>query len=199
MGEPMSTSKSNVLDGIPESYQEYIVTIYRLSAKSKIVTNIDIAQKMKNAPSSVYNMLVKLKDRNLLDWEPKKKEIRLSETGILIGKRLILGHLIMEIFLREYLGLEDQDEIHNLACKLEHHVTESIQQGFRKRIGNKAFKEIQKIVDKDSDPECAIQKLREVFPTPDQIIGKFADLILKKLPDSTKEIESVKTQLLDEL
>jgi Mn-dependent DtxR family transcriptional regulator len=109
MGELMALSKSNVLDGIPESYQEYIVTIYRLSAQSKIVTNIDIAQKMKNAPSSVYNMLVKLKDRNLLDWEPKKKAIRLSEEGVKIGKRLILGHLIMELFLREYLGLEDQD------------------------------------------------------------------------------------------
>jgi DtxR family Mn-dependent transcriptional regulator len=197
MGELMALSKSNVLDGIPESYQEYIVTIYRLSAQSKIVTNIDIAQKMKNAPSSVYNMLVKLKDRNLLDWEPKKKAIRLSEEGVKIGKRLILGHLIMELFLREYLGLEDQDEIHNLACKLEHHVTESIQHGFRKRIGSKAFEEIQAIVDNDSDPEFAIQKLNEVFPTPNQIINEFANQLLKRIPDSKKEIESVKSQLLN--
>ncbi len=60
MENPMSSSNSVDIDNIPESYQEYIIAIYRLSFELDKVTNIDISQHMKNAPSSVYNMLKKL-------------------------------------------------------------------------------------------------------------------------------------------
>ena len=192
----MPTSKSPLIDDIPESYQEYIVTIYRLSSQSNKVTNIEISQKMKIKPSSVHNMLVKLKSRNFVDWKPKQKEIRLTPEGEKIGRQLILGYLIMELFLREYLGLTDHDVIHNLACKLEHHVTEPIQEGFRKKIGEETFKKLEHIVENDDNPEATVKKIKEIFPTPVRIIHQFTSDLIQQLPEEKKLIESMKKQFL---
>ena len=194
----MPSSNSLDIDTIPESYQEYIITIYRLSSELNKVTNIDISQRMQNAPSSVYNMLKKLAKEQLIDWQPKQKEIRLSKKGILIGKHLILGHIIMELFLREYLGLKDEVFIHNLACKLEHHVTEPIKAGFRKKIGDSRFKDLEHIVETEQDPDKTIKKIKEVFPTPNHIINEFASQLSEILPESKKEIEKMKKAYLKE-
>ncbi|MBN2157143.1 MAG: metal-dependent transcriptional regulator [Candidatus Lokiarchaeota archaeon] len=186
-------------ESLPESYQEYIVTIYRLSSKTKKVTNIDISNKMGNAPSSVYNMLKKLASRKLIQWEPKQKEILLTTKGKRIAKQLILSHLIMELFLREYLGLIDDDQIHNLACKLEHHVTEPIKQGFRRKIGEEAYKNLEVIVEMESDPESTIKRLKEVFPSPKQVVSRFARKLKKLMPESEERIEIIKTEFLENL
>lgn len=195
----MTSSETLDINEIPESYQEYLVTIYRLSAGSKKVTNIDIAKTMGNAPSSVYNMLKKLAQQNLLNWEPKQKEILLTPAGRNIGKQLILGHLIMELFLREYLGIIDEKISHSLACKLEHHVTGPIQAGFRTIIGEKAYKKLERIVENETDPEETIKKIKEVFPTPKRIIKDFSSILLKQLPDSKEIIESTQKKYLESL
>jgi Mn-dependent DtxR family transcriptional regulator len=195
----MNSSETLDIDEIPESYQEYLVTIYRLSAGSQKVTNIDIAKTMGNAPSSVYNMLKKLAQQNLINWEPKQKEILLTQAGRNVGKQLILGHLIMELFLREYLGITDEKVSHNLACRLEHHVTGPIQMGFRNRIGDKAYKKLEEIVENDTDPEETIKKIKEVFPTPKRIIKDYSSILSKQLPDATEIIESTKKKYLESL
>ena len=195
----MTKSDSYDFHEIPESYQEYIVTIYRLSAKSKKVANIDIAKKMGIAPSSVYNMLKKMARKGLIDWEPKQKEIFLTPKGNQFGKQLILGHLIMELFLREYLGLTDDDLIHNLACKLEHHVTGPIEEGFRKRIGEESYQNLKKIVEQETDPEETIKKIKEVFPTPHQLIQKFASDLIHELPSQEDQIKKIRNKFLEYL
>ncbi len=190
----MTSSKPATIDEIPESYQEYIVTIYRLSSGTKKVTNVDIAKTMGIAPSSVYNMLKKLAKQKYIKWEPKQKEILLTPEGKLIGKQLILGHLIMELFLREYLGITDDIVTHKLACKLEHHVTGPIHMGFRSKIGEETYKKLERIVENDTDPEDTIKKIKEVFPTPLRIIEEFSSLLSEKLPDSKDIIEFTKNE-----
>ncbi|TFG19739.1 MAG: metal-dependent transcriptional regulator [Promethearchaeota archaeon] len=190
----MTSSKTENIDEIPESYQEYIVTIYRLSSGTKKVTNVDIAKTMGIAPSSVYNMLKKLAQKKYIKWEPKQKEILLTPEGKLIGKQLILGHLIMELFLREFLGITDDSVTHKLACKLEHHVTGPIHKGFRNKIGEESYKKLERIVENDTDPEETIKKIKEVFPTPLRIIEEFSSLLSEKLPDSKNVIESTKNE-----
>ncbi len=191
----MSTQK-NAVEDIPESYQEYLVAIYRLSSKLGRVTNKDISEFMEIAPPSVYNMLKKLASRELIDWRPKSKEILLSPGGKLYGKKLILGHLIMELFLREYLGITDDKEIHSLACKLEHHVTDIVKEGFRKKIGEVEYKKLEKIVEKEPDPEEAIKKIHEVFPTPNRIVDQFSEKLIKLLPNSKEQIKSAKEEFI---
>ena len=195
----MTSSNTTNIDEIPESYQEYLVAIYRLSSGNKKVTNIDIAKTMGNAPSSVYNMLKKLAQQNLINWEPKQKEILLTPEGKHIGKQLILGHLIMELFLREYLGIEDEKLTHRLACKLEHHVIGPIQAGFRKRIGEKAYKKLERIVENDMDPDETIKKINEVYPTPKRIIEQFSSMLIEKLPSSKDIIETTKNRYVESL
>ncbi len=195
----MTKSDKADFHDIPESYQEYIVTIYRLSAGSKKVTNIEIAKKMGNAPSSVYNMLKKLAKKGLIDWEPKQKEIVLTTRGNKFGKQLIFGHLIMELFLREYLGLTDDNQIHKLACKLEHHVTGPIEVGFRKKIGEDFYRRLEKIVEQDTDPDETIKKIKEVFPSPHQIIKRFASELINKLPSQEEEINKIRKKFMQSL
>jgi len=195
----MSASQSTGFDSIPESYQEYIVTIYRLSSKTKKVSNIDIAKKMGNAPSSVYNMLKKLAHQKLISWKPKQKEIILTSKGEEIGKQLILGHLIIELFLKEYLGLTDENQIHNLACKLEHHITEPIKEGFRIKIGEESYRNLESIVKTESDPEKTIKLLKEIFPTPILIVTKFAELLGESIPGSKEIIDQIKNKYINQL
>ena len=192
------SSQKKTTEEIPESYQEYIVAIYRLSAQLDRVTNKDISEFMEIAPPSVYNMLKKLANRGLIDWQPKSKEIKLTLKGREFGKKIILGHLIMELFLREYLGLTDDKEIHSLACKMEHHITDIVKDGFRKKIGEEEYKKIEKIVDHESDPEEAIKKIHEVFPTPQVVINQFSAKLIEILPNSKKLIISAKEKFMNE-
>jgi Mn-dependent DtxR family transcriptional regulator len=154
---------------------------------------------MGNAPSSVYNMLKKLAKQELIDWEPKQKEILLTPRGIEVGKKLILGHLIVELFLREYLGIKDDDITHNLACKLEHHIIGPIESGFRKQIGESAYQKLVHIVENDTDPEQTIKKIKEVFPSPAHVISQFSSVLVDALPDSKSTINGLKEKFLKSL
>ncbi|MHA1453196.1 MAG: iron dependent repressor, metal binding and dimerization domain protein [Promethearchaeota archaeon] len=144
-------------------------------------------------------MLKKLALQNLINWEPTQKEILLGTKGKHIGKQLILGHLIMELFLREYLGIADENLTHRLACQLEHHVIGPIQAGFRKRIGEKAYKKLERIVENDMDPDETIKKINEVYPTPKRIIEQFSSMLKEQLPSSKDIIETTKNRYVESL
>jgi len=135
----VSNPKPNILDDVPESYQEYLETIYRLSLKSKRtekneVTNNKIAHYLDIKPSSVTNMLVKLRDRGFIEWSPRKP-IVLKKTGKIIGRLIITNHLIIEVFIKFFLNIQDREKIHQYACALEHHFDETILNSYKDILG----------------------------------------------------------------
>jgi DtxR family transcriptional regulator, Mn-dependent transcriptional regulator len=104
---------------LTESEENYLKAIFSLSypGNESVSTNA-IAKKMNTAAASVTDMLKKLSDKNLVEYE-KYKGVALSNEGQVIARRLVRKHRIWEVFLVEKLGFS-WDEVHEVAEQLEH-------------------------------------------------------------------------------
>ncbi|MHA1729933.1 MAG: metal-dependent transcriptional regulator [Promethearchaeota archaeon] len=191
------------IEDIPESYQEYIETIYRLSLKKKdmargSILNSEISKFMGIKPSSVTNMLRKLEKRDLINWKPRSKNIYLTKSGEKIGKKVIHNHLIMELFLTNVLGINDINIAHKFACELEHHMQEPIFNAFIRVIGKKNALKIENFIENEKDPEQIHSQNIIIIPTPEKIISDFVNNLIQKIPDNKKEILDAKERFLED-
>lgn len=201
----MSSNNDNKIEDVPESYQEYLETIYRLSKNcSKVddncVSNIAISHYMNIKPSSVTNMLRKLAENKLIIWKPRKKDIRLTPKGNKIAYKLLFNHLLLEIILFN-LGIKNQAIVHKYACELEHHLDETIFRAFKKIVGNYGVRLIEDHLQNEKDPDKMIlydEKLRNLnfFESPSIIINSFSKILIDKLPNQEKLITDEKEKYL---
>lgn len=101
------------------SEENYLKAIYHLGLEgfSKI-TPTAIAEALKNNPASVVDMLKKLTDKKLVDYD-KKKGARLTAKGVKKAMDIVRKHRLWEVFLQEKLGY-GWDEVHDIAEQMEH-------------------------------------------------------------------------------
>ena len=118
---------------IPESYQRYIDVIYDISKKKRggWVQNKEIADSLAVEPASVSGMLEKLKNSNLIKWEPRKA-IRLSEKGKKYAMQLDEIHSLLRIFFKEVLKIKDARLIESVTHEIEHHITQKVKESLKK-------------------------------------------------------------------
>jgi Mn-dependent DtxR family transcriptional regulator len=118
---------------IPESYQRYIDVIYDISKKKRggWVQNKEIADSLAVEPASVSGMLEKLKNSNLIKWEPRKA-IRLSEKGKKYAMQLDEIHSLLRIFFKEVLKIKDARLIESVTHEIEHHITQEVKESLKK-------------------------------------------------------------------
>ncbi len=189
------------IEEISERFQEYLETIYRLTLKNKEkkrnVLNSAISEYLKVKPSSVTNMLRKLAERKLIIWEPHSKNIKLTEMGYNLGKKIVYNHILMELFLKRILGLKDHKQIHDYSCQLEHHIEGPIFNGFKKYIGKKNIITIEKYLEKP-DPELILSEDIVIFPVPEEILSNFTSRLIKRIPEVEKIIVDEKKKFLQE-
>lgn len=69
-------------------------------------------------PSSVHDMLKKLKEKELVEYE-KYGKVSLTAQGLQVAMQIVRKHRLWETFLCEKLGFS-WDEVHDLAEQLEH-------------------------------------------------------------------------------
>jgi len=101
------------------SEENYLKAILRLSQKSdEKVTATAIAEALGNNAASVIDMIKKLTDKNLIEYD-KKKGARLTQQGLKDSILIMRKHRLWEVFLLEKLGYH-WDEIHDIAEELEH-------------------------------------------------------------------------------
>ena len=98
--------------------QDYLAAIYKLGGREKLVGNKQIAQKLRIAPASVTEMLGKLKNDGLIQYEAYKGS-RLTMEGQKRAIPLVRGHRLWEVFLMQHLGYS-WSEAHEEAERLEH-------------------------------------------------------------------------------
>ncbi|TFG14412.1 MAG: metal-dependent transcriptional regulator [Promethearchaeota archaeon] len=112
---------------LPESYQRYIDVIYDISKKKKggWVQNKEIADKLRVEPASVSGMLEKLKNNDLIKWEPRKA-IRLSEKGKQYAIQLDEIHSLLRTFFKEVLNIKDARVIESVTHEIEHYITQKV-------------------------------------------------------------------------
>ena len=110
-----------------ESYEDYLKAIYLISKGNKggWVSNSEISNLLKVKPSSVTNMLYKLKNNGFITWKPRCS-IRLKPKGKDIAKQLIKNSSKLREFFTGILKLNDKELIDKLCCGIEHHITPEV-------------------------------------------------------------------------
>jgi DtxR family Mn-dependent transcriptional regulator len=109
---------------LTESIEEYTEGIYRLQEEMEVVSTGDIAKYMSVAPASATTMLKKLAEHGLVEHTPYQG-VRLTPKGEDLSIRLLRKHRLVERLLVDFLELP-WDDVHDLACKLEHYISEDV-------------------------------------------------------------------------
>jgi DtxR family Mn-dependent transcriptional regulator len=101
------------------SEENYLKAIFRLSQrKGEKITPKGISDALDNNPASVVDMIRKLAEKDLIEYD-KKKGVRLTDQGWRDAVLIVRRHRLWEVFLLEKLGYK-WDEIHEIAEELEH-------------------------------------------------------------------------------
>ncbi len=119
------------------SYTEenYLKTIYQLESFShgKVNTNA-ISEKLATAPATVTDMLQKLAEKKLVNYQ-KYYGVNLTSIGKKRAVNIIRKHRLWELFLYEKLNF-DWDEVHEIAEQLEHIQSDKLVQKLYTFLGN---------------------------------------------------------------
>lgn len=110
---------------LSQSEENYLKAIYSLELEknSKIGTS-SIAKKIQTKASSVSDMLKKLAEKNLIDYQ-KYKGVSLTVSGREIAVKIVRSHRIWESFLVNKLNYT-WNEVHDIAEQLEHVKSDSL-------------------------------------------------------------------------
>lgn len=98
--------------------ENYIKSIYHLQQSFDSVTTNALADHIKTKPASVTDMLKKLQQKNLLNYNPYKA-FKLSKEGNKAALNIIRRHRLWEYFLVNQLQF-NWEEVHEVAEQLEH-------------------------------------------------------------------------------
>lgn len=100
--------------------ENYLKAIYYLQQENEAheVSVNDIAERMSTRPATVTDMLRKLSEKKLINYE-KYKKTQLSKTGLATAIQIVRKHRLWEVFLHEKLQFS-WDEVHEVAEELEH-------------------------------------------------------------------------------
>lgn len=110
---------------------EYLITIFKLMGESKKVTNKSISTHLDLAPSSVTEMLKKLKKEGLVCDD---KDNILTDKGIKYTKKLLSKHRLWEYFLEKELNFSWK-EVHPIASDLQSVTNESLLEKLNAYLG----------------------------------------------------------------
>ena len=100
-----------------ENYLKALLRISFDSGNDEVGTN-ELAMNLGVKPATANDMLKRLRDKSLVDFE-KYKKITLTREGKNIATEVIRKHRLWETFLYEKLGFS-WDEVHDVAEQLEH-------------------------------------------------------------------------------
>ncbi|MFA6688683.1 MAG: metal-dependent transcriptional regulator [Sphaerochaetaceae bacterium] len=98
--------------------EDYLKVLYEAGGLERHISNKEIADKLAVAPASVSEMLAKLNQNGLVEYEPYKGS-RLTEAGLAACMDVVRSHRLWEVFLMRHLGYTWR-EAHEDAHLLEH-------------------------------------------------------------------------------
>lgn len=116
--------------------EDYLKTIYDLSATSGRATTNQIAERLGVTPASVTNMLQKLAATQppLVEYR-KHRGVLLTPDGEKVALEIVRHHRLIEMFLHQTLGFS-WDEVHAEADRLEHVISEELEERIALSLGD---------------------------------------------------------------
>ncbi|MCH7677763.1 metal-dependent transcriptional regulator [candidate division KSB1 bacterium] len=118
---------------ITQAVQDYLKVIFKLASSGNVSTNA-IAERLQISQASVTGMIKKLSDLRLTTYKPYYG-VELTKTGRKIALEIIRHHRLLELYLAEALGYS-WDQVHDEAEKLEHVISEELEDKMAKILGN---------------------------------------------------------------
>lgn len=169
--------KASILD-LSLTEENYLKALYFISGEEGNLVNTNaVAERLETKPATVTDMLRKLKQKELIAYQPYKGS-RLTPEGRLMAVRIMRKHRLWETFLVEKLGF-GWEEVHDIAEQLEHIRSAKLTERLSAFLGNPQF-------DPHGDP---IPNEDGVFPIRDnKTLDKAAlnkPLLVKGVKDSS--------------
>lgn len=151
---------------------EYLITIFKLMGEGEKVTNKSISTHLGLAPSSVTEMLKKLKKDGLVT---NKKDNTLTEEGIKYTKKLLSKHRLWEYFLEKELNFSWK-EVHPIASDLQSVTNESLLEKLNAYLGYPDYCPHGSIIfiNNEETPKDLL-KMSEAIPGKSYIIRRIRD------------------------
>jgi DtxR family Mn-dependent transcriptional regulator len=115
------------------SVGDYLKAVWEL-AETDAASTKQIADRLSVAPASVTNMLGRLREKRLVEYEPYRGAL-LTHRGREEALRLVRRHRLIETFLLEHLGYSWQ-EVHEEAEWLEHAVSDAFTERLAEFLGH---------------------------------------------------------------
>tara|TARA_B100000902_G_scaffold106923_2_gene108783 strand:- start:15130 stop:15792 length:663 start_codon:yes stop_codon:yes gene_type:complete len=113
------------MDALSESAEMMIKNINELAADEKRVRTSDLASKTDLKPATVTEMIQRLGDLGLVDYEAYHG-VHLTKQGQHVADVIEHRFNILERFLTEILGVEG-NEAAEVACRMEHVLTRDVE------------------------------------------------------------------------
>jgi DtxR family Mn-dependent transcriptional regulator len=121
---------------VTHATEDYLKTIYALTAVRERASTNQIAEALEVRPASVTGMVKKLSQSQppLVDYQ-KHYGVALTPEGEKVALETIRHHRLLETFLYEMLGF-DWDTVHAEADRLEHVISEEFEERMAAVLGD---------------------------------------------------------------
>jgi DtxR family transcriptional regulator, iron-dependent repressor len=105
--------------------EEYLETIYNMSAENEVVIGARLAEKFHVAAPTVTEMLKRLVRDGYVEMD-NKHQVILTEAGNQAAEAVLRRHRLTERFLVDMLGMQ-WHQVHEEACRLEHFISGAVE------------------------------------------------------------------------
>lgn len=122
------------MQSLTPAVEEYLEAIYKMLQGDKPLIAARLAEQMDVSPPTVADMLKRLQEGGLVKVD-RKNGITLTRKGTESAETLVRRHRLAERLLTDVLGLS-WDEVHDEACRLEHAISEPVEEKLLEVLGN---------------------------------------------------------------
>ena len=122
---------------ITPAMEDYLKEAFKLRQEGQTATTQRLAERLGLSGPSVTNMVKRLDELKLAQHTPYQG-IELTEAGNRVALEVIRHHRLIELYLASALGYS-WDEVHEEAERLEHHVSEALEERMARALGNPSF------------------------------------------------------------
>ena len=116
------------------AHEDYLKPDYMLKSQGREVTNSALANQLDVSPASATNMIKKLAELHLVEYEPYQS-ITLTAAGERVALEVLRHHRLIELYLHQELKLP-WDQVHAEAERLEHVISEAVEDAISVALGN---------------------------------------------------------------
>ena len=144
------------MDALSESAEMMIKNINELASNGERVRTSDLSDKTELKPASVTEMIQRLGEIGLVDYEPYHG-VHLTKQGQHVADVIEHRFNILQRFLTDVLGVE-KEEAAEVACRMEHILTRDVENRLTNFLGATQDKSSdlfcdQVNIDTESDPD----------------------------------------------